>query len=86
MTISFPFTHSFCRGGASEASNNNVDHRLIMSHGRWSSQKSKDLYVEDDIHMKLSASSALGLKILPPLHNTVSFYLSVKALIPYLSS
>ena len=53
--------HSFRRGGASEASNNNVDHRLIMSHGRWSSQKSKDLYVEDDIHKKLSVSSALGL-------------------------
>ena len=54
-------THSFRRGGASSAAASGVDERLLMSHGRWASSKSKDLYVVDPVATKMSVSSSLGI-------------------------
>ena len=54
-------THSFRRGGATQAANNSVDSSLLMRHGRWVSEKSKNLYALDSLEKKLSVSSSLGI-------------------------
>ena len=54
-------THSFRRGGATLASDQGVDHRLLMGHGRWQSTKAKDMYVVDSVEKKCSVSFSLGL-------------------------
>lgn len=38
--------HSLRSGGASAASNSDVEERLVMTHGRWSRISSKDDYVK----------------------------------------
>lgn len=54
-------THSLRAGGASKAANNGVPDRLFKKHGRWSSEKAKDIYVKEDIDKRLSVSLSLGL-------------------------
>jgi integrase len=54
-------THSLRAGGASAAANAGVGDRLFKRHGRWASDKSKDMYVRDDIRNRLAVSMALGV-------------------------
>ena len=54
-------THSMRKGGATSAAKNHVNDRLIMKHGRWESEKSKDLYITEDVIEKLSVSRSLGI-------------------------
>ena len=54
-------THSLRKGGATAASCHHVCDRLIKKHGRWASEKSKDLYISESIGEKLSVTKNLGL-------------------------
>ena len=54
-------THSLRKGGATAANLNKIPDRLIKKHGRWVSEKSKDLYISEDLQQKLQVSRNLGL-------------------------
>ena len=54
-------THSMRKGGATAAAKNHVLDRLIMKHGRWVSERSKDLYITEGVQEKLSVSKSLGI-------------------------
>ena len=54
-------THSLRAGGATTAANAGVPDRLFKRHGRWLSDKAKDMYVEDDLEHLLSVTKAMGL-------------------------
>ena len=43
------------------SANNGTLDRLWKRHGRWVSEKSKDGYVADDLHRRLSVTLGLGL-------------------------
>ena len=45
--------HSFRIGGASAAINNDLPHRMVKKHGRWKTDKAKDLYCREDINHQL---------------------------------
>ena len=48
--------HSLRSGGASAACKAGVSDRLIMKHGRWKSEKSKDRYIHETVQQKLSVT------------------------------
>ena len=54
-------THSLRSGGASAAANNGVPDRLFKRHGRWKTDRAKDMYVKDNVRQLLSVSRSLGL-------------------------
>ena len=54
-------THSLRKGGATAASCHQVNDRLIKKHGRWLSDKSKDLYISETIEEKLQVTKNLGI-------------------------
>ena len=54
-------THSMRKGGATSAAKNHVLDRLILKHGRWESEKSKNMYITEEIAEKLSVSKSLGI-------------------------
>ena len=54
-------THSLRKGGATAAAEHHVCDRLIMKHGRWQSEKSKDLYISESVRQKLSVTKNLGI-------------------------
>ena len=53
--------HSLRSGGASEAGNAGVPDRLIMKHGRWTSEKSKNLYIHESMQNRLSVTENIKL-------------------------
>ena len=53
--------HSMRSGGASEAAAQNVSDRLIKKHGRWRSDSSRDLYIKDTKHNRLTITRRLGI-------------------------
>ena len=53
--------HSLRRGGATQAAIAGVDDRLFKKHGRWLSEKAKDIYVDETLEQKLSVSRSLGI-------------------------
>ena len=53
--------HSLRSAGATISANNGTLDRLWKRHGRWVSEKSKDGYVADDLHRRLSVTLGLGL-------------------------
>ena len=53
--------HSFRRGGATQAAIAGVDDRLFKKHGRWLSERAKDMYVDETLEQKLSVSRSLGV-------------------------
>lgn len=53
--------HSLRSGGASSAANGGVPDRLFKRHGRWRSERAKDMYVKDDIEKRLLVSKCLGI-------------------------
>ena len=54
-------THSLRAGGATAAAQNHMEKRLMMVHGRWVSQKSKDRYIQDTMQNRLKITLNLGL-------------------------
>ena len=55
-------THSLRAGGATAAANSGViDDRCLMRHGRWKSQESKNMYIDDSVAKKLKITQALAL-------------------------
>ena len=54
-------THSLRKGGATAANLQKVADRLILKHGRWVSEKSKNIYISEDLQQRLSVSRSLGL-------------------------
>ena len=48
--------HSLRSGGASAACKAGMSDRLIMKHGRWKSEKSKDRYIHETVQQKLSVT------------------------------
>ena len=54
-------THSLRKGGATAAACHQVKDRLIKKHGRWTSEKSKDLYISESVQEKLTVTQNLGL-------------------------
>ena len=54
-------THSMRKGGATSAAKNHVIDRLILKHGRWVSERSKDMYITEEVVEKLSVSRNLGI-------------------------
>ena len=48
--------HSLRAGGASAAAENHVSDRLISKHGRWSSEKARDGYIQDSVENRLWVS------------------------------
>lgn len=55
-------THSLRAGGATTVANSGaVDERCLMRHGRWKSQDSKNVYVEDSLTKKLKITEVLSL-------------------------
>jgi hypothetical protein len=55
-------THSGRRGGAMGAAANDVPDRLFKGHGRWRSERAKDMYVKEKLQAKLSVTRNLGLQ------------------------
>ena len=53
--------HSMRSGGASAAFNAHVPPFLISKHGRWSSEKARNKYLQTDSESKLFASKCLGI-------------------------
>lgn len=53
--------HSFRIGGASAAANNDIPDRVIKKHGRWKSERSKDLYCHENLQHQLLVSLNLGI-------------------------
>ena len=54
-------THSLRSGGATAAANFGVSDRLFKQHGRWSSEKAKDGYVQSNLSELLSVTKNLGI-------------------------
>ena len=54
-------THSLRSGGATMAGNSGVPDRLFKRHGRWRSEKAKDMYIKDDLKKLLSVTKAMSL-------------------------
>lgn len=55
-------THSLRAGGITAVANtDNVSERCLMRHGRWKSETSKNMYVEDSVEKKLKVTKALAL-------------------------
>ena len=54
-------THSLRSGGATIAANSGVPDRLFKRHGRWRSEKAKDMYIKDDLKKLLSVTKAMSL-------------------------
>ena len=48
-------------GGASAAAENMVNERLISKHGRWASDRARNMYSEDSLNNRLSVSKNLGI-------------------------
>ncbi|GAQ78089.1 hypothetical protein KFL_000070570 [Klebsormidium nitens] len=55
-------THSGRRGGATGAAAHNVPDRLFKRHGRWRSDRAKDLYVRETLQARLATTRNLGLQ------------------------
>ena len=55
------FEGSLRKGGATAASCHHVNDRLIKKHGRWQSDKSKDLYISESLDQKLQVTKNLGI-------------------------
>lgn len=53
--------HSLRIGGATAAANREIGDRAIKKHGRWKSDKSKDLYCREDLRHQLAVSLNLGI-------------------------
>ena len=53
--------HSLRSGGASAAAENLVDERLISKHGRWSSDRARNMYIKDSLKNRLLITKNLGL-------------------------
>ena len=53
--------HSLRSGGASAASNAHVPPLLISMHGRWKTDKARNVYLQADMSSKLLASRSLGI-------------------------
>ena len=53
--------HSLRSRGASEAPNNGVSDRMISKHGCWSSNTSKDKYINDSHSNRFRVSNRLGI-------------------------
>ena len=53
--------HSLCSGGASLAASIGIPDRLIMRHGGWHSEESKNRYINESIDSLLRISRASGL-------------------------
>ena len=51
--------HSLRSGGATRASNAGVEDRLLKRHGRWKSEKAKNMYIQDSLDRSLSVSKKL---------------------------
>ena len=45
--------------------------KVFQRHGRWRSVQEKDMYVDDDLNRRFSASKFLGLEVM----QAMSFYL-----------
>lgn len=55
-------THSLRAGGITTVANTgNVNERCLMRHGRWKTETSKNMYVEDSVDKKLKVTRALSL-------------------------
>ena len=52
------------------AANSSVSDRVFQRHGRWRSMQEKEVYVDDDLDRRFSASKFLGLAM-----QAISFYL-----------
>jgi hypothetical protein len=55
-------THSGRRGGESGAAARDVPDRLFKRHGRWRTDRAKELYVKEHLQNKLGVSRNLGLQ------------------------
>ncbi|GAQ81891.1 hypothetical protein KFL_000940010, partial [Klebsormidium nitens] len=55
-------THSGRRGGATGAAAREVPDRVFKRHGRWRSDRAKDLYVRETLQARLSTTRNLGLQ------------------------
>lgn len=53
--------HSLRAGGATTATNTGVSGRLLKKHGRWKTDKAKDVYVREGLKSLLSVSMNLGI-------------------------
>ena len=53
--------HSLRSGGASAAAENNVNERLISKHGRWASDRARNMYIRDSIKNRLDITKKLGI-------------------------
>ena len=53
--------HSLRSGGATTATNNGVDIRLVGKHGRWKSTTARDTYIKDSKKARLSVTEKLGI-------------------------
>ena len=49
-----------CGGATAAASNASVCDRLIMKHGRWVTEKSKKLYIHENLASKLSVTKNMN--------------------------
>ena len=54
-------THSLRSGGATMAANSGVPDRLFKRHGRWRSERAKDMYIKDDLRKLLSVTKTMSL-------------------------
>ena len=52
-------THSLRAGGATFTANAGIPDRLFKKHGRWVSDKSKDIYVQENIHDLLAVTKTI---------------------------
>ena len=55
-------THSLRSGGATLAANSGIADRLFKRHGRWATDASKDLYVQDNIEQLLSVTRSMCIE------------------------
>jgi hypothetical protein len=55
-------THSGRRGGATGAAAHDVPDRLFKGHGRWRTDRAKDMYVREKLQARLSVTRNLGLQ------------------------
>ena len=53
--------HSLRSGAVSRAAGAGISDRLLCKHARWRSDKSKNMYIKDDVNSLLSVSLGLGL-------------------------
>ena len=54
-------TQSGRSGGATIAANAGVGERHFQRHGRWKTEKAKNMYIKDSVESRLMVSSKLGL-------------------------